>query len=297
MKQGLVTCVLLGLTLAIGVLLGFLLRPTSAQDSPSAAELPASKPNTPPIATLNDGRSAPPIVDNTTAKLGADLMARVGRRFVAHSTDGTNVTFYDLPRPFGNSLCRVNSYWIAPKVINGSMPKAGRAYWQDDLEGRKLYAVWTSPSHPDQDQDRAVQACAAYRDFEHTFTSDGADPEHGAELLDVLLKISGGEKSPPFPVECLIITSPHTPVEKLRHCDSRSLLRKWSFKNLFQVMPRSNDDSITEKIHYDTIIMRALPNKTCFSIQFENWTPARYRPIQPSDLRKVTIVLDKSCPC
>jgi hypothetical protein len=226
-------------------------------------------------------------------------MARVGRRFVASSVNGKlteGVTFYDTPKPFERALCRVNAYFVEPKVITRSWPKSGQTYWDDDLTVTRRYAVWTSPSQPDENEDRARSECAAYRDFTHTFIADESNPERGPILLDILLRIAKGEGRAPFVVWCVEVASAE-PRAKKRACDSRAVLRRWSLKQLQQVQNVTTTNDVGGRTYWDTLFIAAPSANDDYSISVRSWEPASYRRTLPSDIKEVTIFIGRNCVC
>lgn len=276
-------------TLVIGVALGLFL----SSDRPPSAQ---------PLLALGDSGvdHGVKLVDGPAAKLGADLMSRVGRRFVASYSDGNiahGVTFYDMPKPFDRALCRVNTYRIPPKVVAGAWPKDGEAFWDDDVEVGIAYTAWTSPSHPDGNEQRAKAACAAFRDFGNTFISDDKlYPERGPALLDILLKIARSGERAPFAIDCIYIDSPD-PRAKGRPCDGRAILRQWSLKQLRQVMAQPRRDENGGYAHQDMLIMATASFRDVHSISVESWEPALFRMTSPTDIRRATVIVGKECTC
>lgn len=150
---------MLAVMLAAGAAIGFFGRPLVKRDvieRPSAVDLndaaaildagnivdPLSdvSPSPTPTPALN-----PAIVARDqarAAKLGADLMRKVGARFVG--LDERDGLFFDTPKPFGDSLCRVNMYAVSEN-IRGTPDQDS---WTDDLAIERRYAIWTSPSRP-----------------------------------------------------------------------------------------------------------------------------------------------------
>ncbi|HEX6374109.1 MAG TPA: hypothetical protein VFZ91_00140 [Allosphingosinicella sp.] len=169
-----------------------------------------------------DLRAMPP------AELGARLMARVGRGFVASTTEEDAVTFYDRPKPYGAWLCRANTYSFPRKVVTGRLQRP-QERWEDDLAVERRYGIWRRPSAADGDRDRA---CAAFRDFGNMFVSegvDGADPERAPYLLETVIAAARASGRLPFPLTCHRYG---------RHdaeggaCDGRAILRGLSLERL-----------------------------------------------------------------
>lgn len=239
------------------------------------------------------------LVGEPAGKLGADLMSRVGRRFVASYHDGhieDGVTFYDRPKPYDSALCRVNVYSIRPKAITGNWPNSGQDFWDDDMTVERAYAFWTSPSAPENNDRKAMEACGAYRDFQNTFiTDDERSPERGPILLDILLKIAKSGARAPFAIDCTYMDSPDP--EKGRPCDSRAILRRWSLRQLRQVMTTPGEQDRNGRKHRDALIMAAPSSRDEYGIIIESWEPATYRNALPGDILQAWVTVGKNCMC
>lgn len=233
------------------------------------------------------------------AKFGATLMRGVGRRFVAMD-DGSlkyGATFYDTPKPFGWSLCRVNVYSIPAKVIDNRQPSEGEGYWADDLEIKTRYAIWTSPAGQRQKDGREYRLCAAYRDFGHTFTDMGdGSAERGAELLDVLLRAARDGGALPFKLVCATVVGATV---KDGGCDGRALLRQWSLKQLRQVRDETEGKRDgTATLHLDTLFIATPDPKQDVSISVKSRDVAGMRPTRASDIVSAGIIVEKiPCDC
>ncbi|CAN5471639.1 hypothetical protein BH10PSE14_BH10PSE14_27540 [soil metagenome] len=292
------------LTLALGIELGWSLRPAGQVKSVVKAK-PVSVPSATLPNTLQPADSAaePKIGSSTKLtpeKLGAALMARVGKRFVG-STEGEDkladgVTFFDTPKPMERALCRVNAFYVAPKAISGSQPAAGQEFWEDDLTITRRYATWTSPSNPEENDGKAKAACAAFRDFGNTFIDDGLYPDRGPILFDILQRMARGEFAASVPLSCVETSSPDARA-KTRPCDGRAVLRRWSLKQLRQVQHNGTAKDGGGNVYWDTLLFATPSDKDTYSIDVKSWFPAAYRRSLPSDIRSVGIVIGRNCNC
>ena len=157
---------------------------------------PVNSPNS-SIAAVHT--AAPPT--GSSAELGSKLLQVVGRNLIAdnratRSPDNPFLLFAT-PKPFGETLCRVDVYTVAPKIVRGQISEKER--WDDDLEVETQYGLWKRPSLAGGDRDRA---CAAYRDFEHLIR-DGSvlSVARAAFVMDeILAQAKSGKFS--FEVSC-----------------------------------------------------------------------------------------------
>jgi hypothetical protein len=151
--------------------------------------------------------SAGDLAHRPTRSLGRELMGRVGDRFV-HDTRrpgsslANGVGFFDQPKPYGSWLCRVNLYYVHPRIVAGKAAR-DKDFWDDDLEVRRLYGVWKRPTAPDDPKLDRDAACARYDDFDHLFSEDDLlAAERGVYLLDVASQAARTGK-PPFALTCV----------------------------------------------------------------------------------------------
>jgi len=190
-----------------------------------------------------------------TSELGRHVLARVGARFIGvrrPSSSGDDIRFFDTPKPYGNSLCRVNSYLVPSKIISGQSAR-GQDWWADDLTITRLYGIWKPPTT--NGSTTREKACANYRDFDHLFLEQGLlAAERGAFLLDTVLAQAQSGKLR-FPATCT--SSPkHTAAQ---HCDPVSILRGLSLRNL-RLVHQDKEQAFKGGIRWTDDLMLANPS-------------------------------------
>lgn len=174
------------------------------------------------------------VAKGSSAELGARLLQRVGRDLIADNrakrSEDEPMLLYAVPRPYGETLCRIDVYAVAPKIIRGAVSEKER--WADDLKIETKYGLWKRPSAVGGDKDKA---CAAFRDFEHLISEGGVlSAERGVFVMDALLEeAKAGEFR--FKVSCTI--GPTSPDE--RPCDPLKVLRALSLRDLYQTEMKS----------------------------------------------------------
>lgn len=211
---------ILTLGIAIGAATVFTTRPTQLKWS--------SSPGRPDLVST--------VAKGSSAELGARLLERVGRDLIADNrakrAGDEPMLLYAVPKPNGETLCRVDVYTVAPKIIRG--PVSERDRWADDLKIETKYGLWKRPSAIGGDRDKA---CAAFRDFEHLI-SEGSilSAERGAFVMDALLEQAKAGKFR-FKVSCII--GPASPNEGPVVCDPLKALRVLSLRDLYRTEMKS----------------------------------------------------------
>lgn len=293
---------MLAVMLAAGAAIGFFGRPLVKRDAierPSAVDLNDA------AAILDAGNIVDPLSDVSpsptptpalnpatvardqarAAKLGADLMRKVGARFVG--LDERDGLFFDTPKPFGDSLCRVNMYAVSEN-IRGAPDQDS---WTDDLAIERRYAIWTSPSRPDRSDADARSACAAYRDFEHTFSADDSlTVERDAVVFDALLTIARGNAKPPFPLSCSVIYAP----KNIKACDALAVLRRFALTDLVQVRNESTKYEGPGSAYSDTLFMRER-GKLNIAISIEGVRQPGRDSEAIKGIKRAEVVIDREC--
>jgi hypothetical protein len=194
----------------------------------------------------------------TTRQLGERLMARVGKRFVADNRHGApiaggSVTFYDQAQPYGESFCWTTSYILPPAIVDDRAAARG-----EPLEGNvaveRVYGVWKAPTSPNQSEQAAQKACAAYRDFDHMFREANADAgTRGAYLLDaVMAQARNGRLD--FPARC-------SDEDKPLGCDMIALLKRLTLKQMSYAETKARKDSAHSSIYTDELTLWTGRNK------------------------------------
>lgn len=244
---------------------------------PDASPSPTPTPALDPAAVARDQARA--------ATLGARLMRKVGTRFVG--LDERNGLFFDTPKPFGESLCRVNMY-----AVSGNIREAPDQYsWSDDLTIETRYAIWTSPSRPDRADADARRACAAFRDFKHTFSADeSTTAERDAVVFDALLSIARGGEKAPFPISCSEIYSP----QNIKPCDARAILRSFALADLVQVRKESTKGEGVGATYIDTLFMRQR-GKLIPAISIEGIEQAGRNSEAIKGIKRAQVVIEHEC--
>ena len=172
-------------------------------------------------------------LDESSAELGARLLQRVGRNLVADSRAESGghgpLLFYAVPKPFGETLCRVDVYTVAPKIVRGQKMKKEK--WDDDLKVDTLYGLWKRPSAKGGDRDKA---CAAFRDFANLIAEGSVlSVERGAFVLEVILEHAKVGQFP-YKVTCSIWSG-----EGSKACDPLTVLRNVSLEDLYRTEMKS----------------------------------------------------------
>lgn len=185
----------------------------------------------------------------SSGELGAKLLQRVGRNLIADDRrmrgDGP-ITFYAVPKAYGDVLCRVDVYSVAPKIIQGRA--SDRELWEDDLKIETRYGLWKRPSADGGDRDKA---CAAYRDFDHLIgTDNGLSVERAAFVMDMILTEAKANKIP-FEASCVKLTLDFGGRQEA--CDPQAVLRLVSLKDIGATKEKSRDTIPPSPLHRDEI--------------------------------------------
>ena len=155
---------------------------------------------------------------------GRVLMIRVADSFVgadpAASRGGGPASFYDVPKPFGSNLCRVNRYVFAEKVVRGRQERV-QEYFDDNL--RVVTAYGLAP-----DRDPGKEACARYRDFSHLI--GGEDGTAVDRAVSLLRQAKSGSTT--FRMSCRDNRTPET-----RSCNAAVVLAGVNERNIGWIEP------------------------------------------------------------
>jgi len=196
-----------------------------------------------------------------SAKLGERLMARVGRHFVADTSDGwekgVSMTFYGQPKPFGGWLCRVAVFTVPDKIVRG-VEEPG---YEDDLELREKYAIWRRPTAAPSTDKEEDAACAAYRDFKHMFSAREPGPEQrGPYVADIILEqVSSGHVT--IPLTC----KGNRSYPLIGTCDAVKILRGLTLKEFDGVSTKSEKRGDGVTTYEDELTFELKHNKQCCS--------------------------------
>jgi len=197
----------------------------------------------------------------SSAELGALMMARIGRHFVADSRhagdEGLPLIFYDRPRPFGLWLCRVNVFMVPDQIVRGDEEANG----EDELELYTKYAIWRRPTAPEPSAQEREAGCAAYRDFKHMFGSPNPGPEErGPYVADVIFEqISSGHATIPLTCE------DHRPHSLTGTCNALDVLRGLTLKDLGGVETKSEKEGDGVTTYEDQLTFDLKHNSQCCS--------------------------------
>lgn len=197
----------------------------------------------------------------SSAELGALMMARIGRHFVADSRhagdEGLPLIFYDRPRPFGLWLCRVNVFTVPDQIVRGDKEMHG----EDELELYTKYVIWRRPTAPEPTVQEREAGCAAYRDFKHMFGSPEPGPEQrGPYVADVIFEqVRSGHVTIPLTCE------DQRPHSLTGTCNALDILRGLTLKELGGVLTKSQKEGDGVTTYEDQLIFDLKHNKQCCS--------------------------------
>jgi hypothetical protein len=225
-----------------------------------------------------------------TADLGAMLMARVGRNFVADSRKEWpakhGVNFYAAPKPYGSWLCRVDVVSIAGKIVMSEVEGSANR-WDDDIDIKTGYGTWTSPTNPSEDRDKG---CSEYREFnELFFVDEKIDPLRAAFLLDTLIS-DARQKATKYPIQCWDAVEDIR--DKPKPCDGNATLAALALSHLGSAQSRSETEMSKSKMREDELFFRLDSKSEHPLVMTVNVTSEQHYGKQSSseaDIRAVTI--------
>ncbi|MBB4100461.1 hypothetical protein [Sphingomonas kyeonggiensis] len=233
----LIKIAILAAGIAIGAMTIVLTHSTSGirADKPTVAVAPIASPST-----------------GSSAELGSKLLQIVGRNLIADNRamrhpDGPLLLFAT-PKPFGETLCRVDVYTVAPKIVRGQISEKER--WDDDLKVETQYGLWKRPSLAGGDRDRA---CAAYRDFEHLIR-DGSvlSVARAAFVMDEILAQA---KTGKFGFQVTCTRFARDPNADPAPCDPVTVLRLLKLKDIYRAEQKSEVKGGRSYIRQDEILV------------------------------------------
>jgi hypothetical protein len=250
-----------------------------------SAETPIPEPTSPPPK-------------GSSAELGAKLLQRVGRNLIADDRargwqDGP-IEFYGAPRPYGDTLCRVAVYTVAPKIIRGAILEKEK--WDDDLKVETRYGLWKRPSAAGGDRDKA---CAAFRDFRHLITEGSLlSVGRATYAMDTILDQAKSGKAG-FKMSCTIMSlSLGKPVS----CDPLAILRALSLQDIYHAETTSEAKNDRSSVFRDQVLVagdkitKILKMKTFMTtINIEDEQHFGKQRVDEADVRSVEIVIEELC--
>jgi hypothetical protein len=248
---------------------------------------------------------APPIPEPTSpppkgssAELGAKLLQRVGRNLIADDRargwhDGP-IEFYAMPKPYGDTLCRVDVYTVAPKIIRGTI--LDKEEWDNDLKVDTRYGLWKRPSAAGGDR---YKACAAFRDFRHLITEGNLlSVARATYAMDTILdRAKSGKAS--FKLSCTIMS---LRLGKPISCDPLAILRALSLQDISRTEMKSETEDEHSSVRHDEVLVagdkiaKILKMKTFMTvINIEDEQHFGKQSIDEADVRSVEIVIEEEC--
>lgn len=277
----------LGITIGAVATWAFASRP--AQPAPISVSMSEDAP-------IPEPTSPPP--KGSSAELAAKLLQRVGRNLVADDRargwhDGP-IEFYGAPKPYGDTLCRVAVYTVAPKIIRGTI--LDNEKWDDDLKAETRYGLWKRPSAAGGDRDKA---CAAFRDFRHLITEGSLlSVARATFAMDTILDQAKSGKVG-FKMSCTMMSlSLGKPVS----CDPLAILQALSLQDIYHTETTSEAKNDRSSIYHDQILVagdkitKILKMKTFTTmINIEDEQHFGRQSIDEADVRSVEIVIAEEC--
>jgi hypothetical protein len=111
----------------------------------------------------------------STSELGGLLMSRVGQRFIRDSRREypvhAGVAFFDIPKPYLGSLCRVDRFEVSPNMVKDQRVRDNH-YWDDNLKIERFYFAWKGLETPDGTAADREKGCAKHKDFENLLNEE-----------------------------------------------------------------------------------------------------------------------------
>jgi len=230
-----------GVTLGALVAWTFIPRPVPA---------PPEQPRAPPPPPIAEPTSPPP--KGSSAELGATLLRRVGRNLIGDDRatrwhDGP-MEFYAVPRPYGETLCRVDVYTVAPKILRGWILE--NEQWDNDLKVETKYGLWKRPSAAGGNRDKA---CAGFRDFRNLIVDDGdsSSVARATFAMDTILNQAKSGKFT-FKISCLRVSMA---TMKPESCDPATVLRALSLQDIRSTKVKSEAENDRSSVRQDEVQM------------------------------------------
>jgi len=190
-------------------------------------------------------------ITGKSADLGAALLQRVGSHLIADDRipsdpgDGP-IAFYAVPKPYGEALCRVDVYTIAPKVFRGQVNE--NEEWDDELKIERKYGLWKRPRQKGGDRYRA---CTAFRDFRHLIGEENPlSVERGTSVLEAIIENARTGKSA-YKLSCT--RAPREPDPTPIPCDPLAALRALSLDDLLRTEMKSETRSASAFVREDEL--------------------------------------------
>lgn len=222
--------------------------------------------------------------------LAAQTLAKVAKGFVAQRrVPGAGITFFDQPKPYGHWLCRVNAFYVPEKVLTGKLVQK-QDWWADDLSEERRFGIWRRPAQGAAGDAERHNACARFRDFDHTFTvRDSGDPERGVFLLDsIITQVRSGNVR--LPLSCTIIDQHGHPAT----CEAGRALRSVRLQSLRQVEAVSEEEIDHGLKHVDRLTLEAEPDSLTF-VLLTVTSEQRFgkQSASEGDLKSVDVVVER----
>lgn len=163
----------------------------------------------------------------SSAELAAKLLPRIAPEIVGDSRadpGGDSLLLYATPKEFGETLCRVDVYAVAPRIERGH-PLDDKEAWDDPLEVETKYGLWKGPHAPGGDR---AKACKAFRDFKHLIAEGSVlSVARGTYVMDTILgQAKAGRFA--FKVSCTIFSA----LGDKSACDALTVLRALSLSDI-----------------------------------------------------------------
>lgn len=246
--------------------------------------------------SIPEPTSPPP--KGSSAELGAKLLQRVGRNLIADDRargwyDGP-IEFYAVPKPYGDTLCRVDVYTVAPKIIRGRI--LDKEEWDDDLKVETRYGLWKRPSAAGGNR---YQACAAFRDFRHLITDGNQlSVARATYAMDTILDRAKSGKVD-FKLSCTIMS---LKLGKPVSCDPLAILRALSLQDIYRTEMKSETEDEHSSVRHDEVsiagdkLMKIVKMKSFMTIiNIEDEQHFGRQSVDEADVRSVEILVGEEC--
>lgn len=161
----------------------------------------------------------------STSELGGELMRRVGATFVSDSRTqyplASGPTFYDIPKPWGKWACRVDKYEFTADLVKGR-PSRTPFLW-DPMKVERRYGIWSKPTGPKPTPQQHLDACRAFRDFDHLLVEKTILSASRAYYVIDVVKDAIAADQIDFKLTCAGAKWPCDTARKLQDIDLRML--------------------------------------------------------------------------
>lgn len=204
------------------------------------------------------------------------------------------IEFYTVPKPYGETLCRVDVYTVAPKIVRGTI--LDKEEWDNDLKVDTRYGLWRRPSATGGDR---YKACAAFRDFRHLITEGNLlSVARATYAMDTILdRARSGKVS--FKLSCTVMS---LRLGKPISCDPLAILRALSLQDIYRTEMKSETEGEHSSVRHDEVLVasdriaKILKMKTFMTvINIEDEQHFGKQSIDEAEVRAVEIVIDEEC--